>query len=195
MLRRLFFPKKFARVAPSATALLTVTVAALSVENCASVFSSHFFAIMDPKLVEELDQFIASSQPLHPVNHINNPDLEVVSKLQQVLTEFSGSCSSNFIRKVIRHQELCQTFDSTNLSLLNDSMSPERSEYLNGEKERQVMVDASNETVAQAFGATEKTLDKQKLAKFLEPKLQAYCRKIKQKVNLKGLELDSVLNN
>lgn len=152
--------------------------------------------------MQELDQFIAASQArLHNFNTSTRPafhsaDLSVISKFQEVKDEFNRSASQNLARKIVRHQELYQTFDATtNYSLLNESKSSDQSEDSSDEKERQINVDASGETVVAAFGATEQKLDKQKLAKFLEPKLESNIRKMSSKITLKGLKLESVLNN
>lgn len=158
---------------------------------------------MDPAFVQKLDDFIAASTARLDNSDLSAPpasdsgDMSVITKFQEVAAEFTLNASQNLANKIISHEEQCQTFDSTtNYSLLNESKSSDGSnEDDDDEKERQINVEASEETVAAAFGATEQNLNEEKLAKFLEPKLESNFKKMSSKITLKGLKLDSALNN
>jgi len=146
---------------------------------------------MDPTLKEELNHFFENyTKDLNDTTNANPSPVGNASILKrlQVCNDFNASASNNLVEKLLQYREINQTFDFTadNYSFLNESRIS---------ADKVLEVDSSSAETAKAFRASDIALhDKQKTAKFLDPKLHLYIKKLNSKITLKGSRLNALID-
>ena len=106
-----------------------------------------------------------------------------MQNFEQVFREFNHEASASLIEKLLQQRDINQTFDITadNFSFLNESKLT---------WDKQLEIEALHGK-SHIISSKLPPLDKQKIAKFLDPKLHSYFKKFVVKINMKGTRLNT----